>query len=120
MLTTLENLKVFLGVTSNAEDSLLGILLAGASSGIETYCARKFASSSHVERQSGKGGLSIFLRNYPVTAVSKIEANTGTISVPAWTTISPDSYYVNEDTGEVQFTDNTARGLGHYRVSYTG
>lgn len=68
-LSTLTNVKEYLGVTSTTDDTLLTNCLDRASAAIDRICRRTLLSTSHREIRSGDGAPILALYNYPVTAV---------------------------------------------------
>lgn len=76
MLTTLDNVKKYIGITDTAEDGLLNMLIAAASQAIETYCNRVLTEHECVEdvQLIHSGGI-VMLSGYPVSAVTIKDAN---------------------------------------------
>lgn len=120
MLTTLTNLKVYLGITDNSQDALLNLLLAGSSEQIEAYCCRKFEAANYTETTDGLGTSSLFLKNYPVNTFTSLSINTGTSSTPVWDVVDADSYQVETDLGEIRALSQFSRGLKIYKAIYNG
>lgn len=56
----------------SADETILTNIVAAASDFIERYCARTFASTSYDELYNGTGQRTLFLNNFPVTAVSRV------------------------------------------------
>lgn len=72
-LTSLANLKAWLGATTTNNDIVLARLVSGASVSVMRYLARPFIGSTLVtERYDGRGGDAIALRYGPVTGVASI------------------------------------------------
>ncbi len=74
-LTTLANLKGYLGLTVTTDDSLLSRMITAYSVLAQTVMNRQIASQSYTERRSGAGGDVMAFANYPVTAVSAATIN---------------------------------------------
>jgi hypothetical protein len=74
MLTTLENLKTYLGDPKD-QDVLLTRLAEAASSYFETLTGRKFAAAEYAETQVGTGTDVIIPKHYPVNEVSALTIN---------------------------------------------
>lgn len=71
MLTTVNNCKSYLNLTTNEDDEFIKQLIKYATSTIEGYCGRKFESQEYVEEiHIAKN--KIFTNNYPIIEVSEI------------------------------------------------
>jgi hypothetical protein len=72
-LVTLSDLKAYLGgdLQSN-DDIVLTRLISAASAFFVTACACSILSQSYTELYDGKGGHRLYLRQYPVTAVTSL------------------------------------------------
>ena len=69
-LTSTANFKTYAGITSADDDALIAALITRATSAIEAYCDRVLGSDTYRERLNGNGERMIFLRQYPVTAIT--------------------------------------------------
>jgi len=67
-LTTLADLKSYLGLSDVTHDTLLTALIARASEAIERYCSREFAQVARTEYYDGRGVPRLVLRQRPVAA----------------------------------------------------
>lgn len=72
MLTTLEHLKTWLGITSTQDDALLTELIARCSALIERYLNRTVLDHSVHERRAGHDKNSLLFQEYPVTTVDRV------------------------------------------------
>lgn len=73
MLTTLTNVKTWLGLLQNNDsDALLTRLIAAASAFIESWCGRSFAVQNYSELRSGTGNDMLMFGAWPVTAVASV------------------------------------------------
>ena len=86
-LTELSKAREWIGIKTEADDTLLARLIKAASAFIASFLSRTILSASYVEYRDGAGGDSMSCLNYPVTAVSGVEINgvaiplaTGTVS----------------------------------------
>ena len=77
-ITTTAEYKAYRGITSAAQDTLLGTVVTAVSEAIERYCRRTFATASYTERIDGSGTPSIFVKNAPITAIASIKLYSGT------------------------------------------
>ena len=69
-LTTTANFKTYAGITHSDDDALIAALIARATSALEAYCDRILREDAYREILDGNGGTMIFLRQYPVTAIT--------------------------------------------------
>ena len=73
-LDTLANVKARLGVTTTADDTLLGLLQASADQWVTNHCDRDFAGGTFTEYHPA-GGAVVFLRNFPVQSVTSVKVD---------------------------------------------
>jgi len=74
-LTTLNAVKAYLPLNSNADDTLLGTLVTAVSAAIETWCGRTFALASYTDTYHGRGGDQLLLRHGPVVSVTSVSVD---------------------------------------------
>lgn len=77
-LTTLANVKQYLGLSVNTDDALLGRLITAASSWVRTFINRDITQATYTEVIDGNASERIVVGNYPVTAVTSITYADGT------------------------------------------
>jgi len=105
MLATLEETKLFLGITDSSRDSLLEMLIGIATDYIEGETGRTFASTEYTnEEYDGTGMNQISLRNYPVISFSKLEVNNTANNTDSWSEISDTDYWVDNQSGIITKT----------------
>jgi hypothetical protein len=95
-LTTLGNVKQWLGLDTLADnadtDALLARMITAASSFISNYCGRStFLSSIYTETYDGNGRDFMLLRQWPVTLITSIALTYGSLSAGPSTTITSPS-----------------------------
>ncbi|RMD70289.1 MAG: hypothetical protein D6822_04380, partial [Cyanobacteria bacterium J149] len=73
------------------------------------------------EEYDGTGSNFIFLNQYPVTAITSVERNDGTLSSPSWTTLTEgDDYEPYLTEGYIDFLTRLPETDRHrYRITYT-
>ena len=71
-LTTLANVKGWLGVTATTDDALLTRLISAASDTFRSGLTARSRCSHYTETRDGTGGYVLPLSNYPVSAVSSL------------------------------------------------
>lgn len=114
-LTTLANVKQWMGITSNAGDADLSRLITAASNAVISYLNRDLFSGQYDLRFNGKGGVTVVLPQYPVTAVSSVIVNG--VPIPVGTDMS-DGYFFDE--GNVYLRGYTfSRGVQNVRIQFT-
>jgi uncharacterized phiE125 gp8 family phage protein len=115
-LTTLSNLRSWLGVTGNSDDVLLTRLVTAASAYVETYISRKILTASYTETVDGNGGDRQILRNYPIQSVSAVTISGAVIPIStAWNVAG----YQNDDIGVTLIGYTFSRARRNVTVAYT-
>lgn len=93
-LTSLANLKSWLGATTTNNDVVLGRLVSAASASVLRYIARPFVGATLVtERYDGRGGDTLVLRQGPVSSIASI-AFSGSVITTAATGNPPTGGYI--------------------------
>tara|TARA_Y100001973_G_scaffold106401_1_gene184091 strand:- start:3524 stop:4390 length:867 start_codon:yes stop_codon:yes gene_type:complete len=69
-LTSLTNVKSYLGITNSDDDTLLENCINRASDWVESYCDRKFKARTFYEWHDGSGLRQLRLRNWPIRYTS--------------------------------------------------
>jgi hypothetical protein len=116
-LTTLANVKGWLGLTNTAtDDALLARLITAYSSYIQTWLNRLIAIVAYSETRSGTGRTAMAAADYPLVSVSLVQVDG--FAIPA----SPDGiqpgYYFDENTIYlVGYAFN--RGRANVKLAYT-
>jgi hypothetical protein len=121
-LTTLPNVKQWLGVQSVADDSLLSRLISASSDFITTWLGRDVTLQSYNSYRDGSDGNVMICRNYPVQSVSllSIDGNVvpAAVFVSPWALPSPgfvfDQFSIMLVGGVYRFT----RGYQNVYISY--
>jgi hypothetical protein len=89
-LVTLERAKVYLGVASSTQDTLLLDLINLASAACANYCNRQLTSGERSDLLTGRGKRLVRLRECPVTSVTSVEVDgvaapaAGAVGQPGW------------------------------------
>jgi uncharacterized phiE125 gp8 family phage protein len=99
-LDTLANVKLRLGITTSADDTLLSALMDSADQWVAGHCERDFAGGTFTEYHPG-GGTLVFLRNYPVQSVTSVKVDPA-YGFGAETALPATAYVVHADRGVVQ------------------
>ena len=110
-LTTKAKVKLLVGISGTSQDSLLDYLCNSVSDFIQGYCGhRNFLSQTYTDEiydsdlnRGTKGGSCLFLHQYPITTLTKIEYRSGTITNPAWVVYDPNSYILYGNSGFIRF-----------------
>lgn len=99
-LDTLSNVKARLGITTSADDTLLGLLQDAADATIANHCHRDFEGGTFTEYFAG--GLEFaHLRNFPVASVTTVKVDPAYV-FGADTVIPASGYVVHSDRGVIQ------------------
>src|SRR4051812_7611240 len=99
-LDTLANVKLRLGITTSADDSLLSALMDTADEWVAQHCGRDFAGGAFTEYHPA-GTAFVFLRNYPVQSVTSVKVDAA-YGFGSGTTLSTADYVVHTDRGLIQ------------------
>lgn len=90
-LTTLNNVKAWLNVTSTSDDVLLTRLINQLSSATLNYLSRPSVTrQTYTELRDGVGNYRLVLRNWPVIAVTSLKV--GAQTIPAADTLASSGY----------------------------
>jgi hypothetical protein len=99
-IDTLANVKTRLGITTAADDALLGLLQNSADLWISNYCDRNFGGGTYTEYHPG-GSEFIHLKNFPVQSVTSVNFDPGYV-FGASTILSTTAYTVHLERGVIQ------------------
>lgn len=72
-LAALADVKTFLQISGNGQDSLLDRLITAASAFIESWLSRTIAVATYTKTFNGHGGQALFLPDRPVVAVTAVQ-----------------------------------------------
>lgn len=116
-LTTIENVKEWLGILqTEADDTLLARLITAASQFIQKRIGRMIASQDYAEVRDGHGGNRLMFANYPVTAVAAVKVDG--VAIPVATGALGAGYRFTATF--LTLTGYTfSRGLGNVELAYT-
>jgi len=75
-LTTLESVKIYLGITDDtSQDAAIEQLINSVSADIANRCNREFGIASFIEKMPGSGRQKLLLNNYPIMKVVSVTAD---------------------------------------------
>lgn len=119
-LTTKEKVKTYLGLSGTDKDAVIDQIISGVTAFIEGYCGgRRFKSTSYTEIKDG-GKTTLFLNQYPVTALTAVEYRSGgTPASPTWSTYDGNSYEPYLSEGYLKFYGRLPEAPRSMRVTYT-
>lgn len=99
---------------TTSENALVDTLCAVASAAVRQHTRRELLSASHDELASGLADDVIFLRQYPVTSITRVSL------VPGDPLVDVGGYRVDSAQGRLVRTSGCwQRGRSNYRVLYT-
>src|SRR5690242_13553606 len=93
-LTTVDNVKKWLGISGTTDDGMLSRLVTAVSTAIESFLSRSLAQATYTETRDGNGRRALMLGNYPVTAVASVTVD-GT-AIPARTSPAGNGYFFDD------------------------
>ena len=115
-LTTLANVKSWLGITNTSDDALLAQLITGYSQFVTEYCSRDFVQTTYTDQiYDGSGSSVLVLRQYPILSISAISIDG--VAVPS-TSFSHNGRAVLLKTGQV-FTSSYGNVSVSYQAGYS-
>ncbi len=117
--TTLADTKLWLGVTSSTDDTLLTNLIVAASAFIETWVSRTLGQATYTaETYDGPGGVRLALRNYPVLSISALSIDG--ISIPQSTSPAANGWVLSSSKAGVVLRGYTfSEGVENVLVTYS-
>lgn len=124
-LVSLNEVKEALDITTSDHDAKLNGYINRATGIIEVYCQRRFISTTHTnEVYSGNGSAYIYLRNYPITALTASEyMNNSNLGSPSYSALQSDLFAIETmggvDRGALYYGGGFIDGVNNYRFSYT-
>jgi len=72
-LTSVSNVKEYLGITSTTYDTLIEQFINRVSDYMERYCRRNFKKTTFIQKYDGDGTSSLVLRNYPIESIEYVK-----------------------------------------------
>jgi hypothetical protein len=111
-LTTLANVKLWLGISSSTDDAQIQRLITAASNFITKYCNRSFSVVQYNQQKyNGNGNQHLVLRNWPIISVEQLKIDEA---------IVPSANYGFGERILYLFNGLVySRGLSNVSVSYT-
>lgn len=111
-LTTVANVKEYLGIAGTSEDALLNRLKDWATDLIHSYCGRIFTEASYDESYDGDGTEGLLVNQYPVSTVTLLEVS-GALK-------DASSYALYGQLGLLKLkSEKFPRGKNNVRLQYT-
>ena len=74
-LTTVTNVKQWIGITAATDDALLTRLVSAVSTTIQTWLNRALSATAYTDVFDGTGGQRLLLTNYPLISVSSVSVD---------------------------------------------
>ena len=112
-LTSLANLKSWLGITASTDDAVLERAIDRATARIESHLGRQILSRSYSEWRNGCGVTSIHLNQWPVTQVTNVwTGNRAAIVIGATSGYIRASVSVNQETDTPALVTTTTTDAG--------
>lgn len=119
-ITTKEKVKAYLGISGSTHDTLLDELIKNATASIQRYCNRNFTEASYTEYfDTDAGDSKLFVKNYPVSALTSVSYRSGTWGAITWEALNVNDYLLNEN-GKVTFAFLLPEAERYIKIVYTG
>lgn len=116
-LTTLANYKTYAGITSSDYDTLISSLIVRATSAMESYCDRIFNSTSYRELYDGDGTATLYLKQYPVSAIKMLTSDPTDIIKVTNTNASAYNAYISIDVTYLTLVYQTKTGASSSSIA---
>jgi hypothetical protein len=116
-LTTLDAVKLYLGLTTDADDPLLSALITSYSQWVRSYCERDFDSRAYEIYRSGRDATFLLLPEIPVTAIALLEIDGK--AIPAQPAFGQYGFRFSSDRIVVEGGVRFCWGVENIRVQYT-
>ena len=122
-LVTLAEYKAYVGITTNNQDAAIENVIPGVSALVKSICRRSlvdYVDDAKVEVHSGGYGHAIFLKEYPVLAVSGVELSTD-YGANYTDLIEFEDYVLDQECGTLTSLKpgGFPKRLNGYKVTYT-
>ena len=127
-LTTIEDYKDFMGITSTKEDLKLTALVSSVSALVKSYCSRSFVDYVSTEKTEyitvDDNMYSIALEEFPVISITSVEERSGYTADYFELTEAAGQYYLDTKTDSIVKTNgaygfsNWYKGPGSVKVVY--
>lgn len=118
-LTTLANVKEYIGVTSGNDDKLLTRMITALSAYVQSWLSRNFALQAYVETFNGLDNTRMILNNYPIVSVASVMINGVAVPAASLPALSGWTGYVWTSTQLALQGYTFSRGYSNVIVSYT-
>lgn len=118
-LCSLPIVRAWLGVADGSDDARIVRVADAISERVESYCNRLFVTRTVTDGYDGTGSPAMFLRDYPVVAMTSLSVKDSPVASPTPLTEGVD-YDVDKRTGRVQLrTRRFPRGFQNVAAVYT-
>jgi len=116
MLTSVQNLKDYLGIPSaeTGKDGVLELIIKGASAFFETETRRKYDVEQYIEKQNGDNSQKLILSQFPIIYVREIKVDGSVISLADEPTLD-----INYQNGILTRERGWPSGFRNIEVTYT-
>ena len=119
MLATLNQLKTYLWISWNWQDSMLNIFLKWADQIIKTYLWRDIEEKEYVEVKDGNAQRFFVLNQYPIIEIKAVYYNSWTGEEPNWEEVNKGSLEVSPLIWKLYFRSPIIRWFQNYKIEYT-
>jgi hypothetical protein len=121
-LTTVQRIKDRLGITVSGFDTLILRLINSSTDFLKNSCSRNFKKATYTNEVysiNNHNQSELFLKNFPVVSISKLEYMSGTPSNKTWIDFGADNYELeNNSFGIVKVYGTLPKGINTVRATY--
>lgn len=104
-VVNLADTKLYLKITETDDDDMITQLINECSRKAGLYCGRRLRSASYTEFYNGSGRTSLYLKNFPVTAITSVYDDPDRGFGANYLKDSAD-YYIEKESGQLQLFNN--------------
>jgi uncharacterized phiE125 gp8 family phage protein len=120
-LTTLAQAKSWLKIPNSetGNDSLIELLINGASDDAARYCDRIFKAQSHTQISHGRASNAIVLKQWPVNSITEVRIDQNAVFTDADTLLDPSEYTLGDEATAVYLINRLfPKGYNNVKIIY--
>lgn len=118
-LVTLDDTKLFLGITDSSKDNLIKLFINIATDQIEEATGRRFKETTYTdEKFDGNGEKEVLLPQYPVITFTSLSKNTAYNNSDSWEVVDGEEYFINEEAGFLTGVYKFFQGVENYKATF--
>lgn len=118
-ITTKDRVKSLLGLSGTTHDTVLDNIINGVSAFIEGICNRQFKSATYTDEiYEGVKSRFLYLNQFPITSLTSVFYNSGSLAVPVWVAFDANYYVLDARNNCIYFDAGMPIGFRNIKVTY--